>query len=187
MSTEKERAIFVVGPESSGTTMIARILNMALIGQSWSGRGWNCCDDGQCDAPTYTAPCRPVEHIVCHRSLPFRDKWPPVDEWLATYDCRFIVCTRDQNIARTSQRRRWRKSPGLLDTEGEHAVAIIRQIMNSAPCFIWSYETFMLLQEPYLENLFAFLGISNHYPVALKLTDANRKYIRRGWLPRLAG
>ena len=64
----KKNCIFVIGPESSGSTLIARIINEALSGAKWSGRGFNCCDAGRCDKDSsYTLPCSSVEDLVCHR------------------------------------------------------------------------------------------------------------------------
>jgi hypothetical protein len=180
---KKESCIFVIGPESSGSTLIAKIISTALNGNSeWNGRGFNCCNSATCDLDNdFVYPCSEVEHLVCHRSLPFmlEPKWPPIKKWQKTYDARFIICTRDTTISQLSVASRFKRKAETIVDHQKTAKQIVAELLDSEEkCFIWSYETFMCLHENYLQELFKFLKIeSNYFPETLK--DANVKYIMK--------
>lgn len=159
--------VFVIGPESSGSKMVARIaadaLGVAKYGD-WDGTGW-------CDGPA---------NIVCHRSLPYGDppQFPDVDAWIAEYGPRyelyFILATRDLNISELSRGRRFHKPAGQLAAESARAHAIMESIIRSEHrWFIWSYESFMFLRKCYLDQLYAFLGVRSDFMPELR--DGNRK------------
>lgn len=178
----KDDCIFVVGPESSGSTLIAKVINDALDNQSWNGRGFNCCDDPRCDRENgYITPCQPKEVLVCHRSLPFKESWPPITKWNKTYNAKYIICIRDKNISRQSQLSRftWKDSELLLNEE-KQAIGILSDLIynENIPTFIWSYETYLLLDKVYLHLLADFLEIPrqsfNNTPLPL---NGNRRYI----------
>ena len=178
----KQTCIFITGPESSGSTLAARIISNALGFESWNGRGFNCCNDGQCDAHNgYTTPCKPTDPLVCHRSLPFRHHWPPIEEWNKIYDGKYIICTRDNTISRRSQLNRfgW-KSTELLYSEGKQAKDILRSLVKDEhiPTFIWSYETYILLGNTYLELLADFINIPReNFKETPPPRNENEKYL----------
>jgi hypothetical protein len=180
----KKNCIFVVGPESSGSTLIARIIHQALGGIKWSGRGFNCCDAGRCDeGSSYTLPCSPVGDLVCHRSLPFKDSWPPIDKWNEIYESKYILCTRDENISHSSHliRFNW-KDEQLLAKEKERALSLMKDLMydKDIPTFIWSYETYILLGRAYLDTLADFLNIPReNFEKIEPPQNGNIKYIYR--------
>jgi len=180
--TSKQSCIFVTGPESSGSTLIAKILSEVLGNPSWTGRGFNCCNDWQCDeASGYTQPCRPVEHLVCHRSLPFKHFWPPIDRWKEMYDGKYIICTRDKNISRNSQLTRFKwKTDGLLLEEEKKVAGLLDDLINdpNTPTFIWSYETYVLLGHSYLNLLADFVEIPRaNFEHIKPPRNENNKYI----------
>lgn len=178
----KQQCIFITGPESSGSTLVARIVSQALGNPSWSGRGFNCCDNGQCDADNgYIKPCITTEPLICHRSLPFKHFWPPIEDWKTIYKGKYIICTRDKTISRNSQLGRfdW-KSDDLLQQEEQQVSNIIEDLISDAdtPFFIWSYETYILLGKPYLFMLADFLDIPRErFEQTEPPRNENKKYI----------
>ena len=178
----KKNCIFVTGPESSGSTLIAKVINEALCNQSWNGRGFNCCDDPRCDIENgYMAPCQPKESLVCHRSLPFDDSWPPIAEWNKFYTPKYVICTRDSNVCRVSQLSRFKwKDDETLANEKKKAVGILNELIydKDIPTFIWSYETYILLDKVYLHLLADFLEIPRHcFDKITPPLNGNLKYI----------
>lgn len=180
---DKQPCIFITGPESSGSTLIARIINDATRTTKWNGRGFNCCDDGQCDSSNgYMSPCKPTTPLICHRSLPFIQNWPPIDQWKNVYDGKFIICTRDKTICRHSQLSRFKwKDIDILNKEESKAISIIVNKLikdPSATTFIWSYETYVLLGRTYLELLADFLNIPHENLSNIDHPrNENKKYI----------
>jgi len=180
----KEKCIFIIGPESSGSTLIAKIISTALNGtDDWNGRGFNCCNSASCDRENgFMSPCGEVKHLVCHRSLPFflEPEWPPIEDWKAKYDASFIICTRDATIAERSVAERFKRNAKTISEQQNRANQIISELLKSeSKSFIWSYETFMYLQEDYLQLLFDFLKLESDYELK-SLRDANFKYIKTG-------
>ncbi len=177
----KRKCVFIIGPESSGSTLIAQIISAALNGDTaWSGRGFNCCNSPFCDRATdFTKPCSQVEHLVCHRSLPFGQKpeWPPIKEWQSMYEAYFVLCTRDSTISALSVKKRFQRKSEHIAEHQSLAREILTDLLKSkAKSFLWSYETFMFLKEAYLEEIFSFLDLTSDYRPA-EIKDANPKYI----------
>ncbi len=178
----KQKCIFITGPESSGSTLIAKLLSEVLGNPTWSGRGFNCCDDGQCDAENgYVKPCKPVNPLVCHRSLPFKHYWPPIEEWKDAYDGKYVICTRDKNVSQISQLKRfdW-KDEDILNNEEQRVLELLDDLINDKKSltFIWSYETYVLLGQTYLYLLADFLEIPHdRFKEVIPPRNENRKYI----------
>ncbi len=177
----KRKCVFVIGPEGSGSTLIAKLISTALNNTAdWNGRGFNCCNEVACDKETgYVKPHKDVEHLVCHRSLPFMydPLWPPVEEWRNEYDAYFVICTRDINISKLSIIKRFGRKAATIDEHHNKARAIITNLLQTHQnSFVWSYESFMFLREAYFKRLLHFLGQeSNYFPEFLN--DANLKYL----------
>jgi len=181
---EKQKCIFVIGTESSGSTFIARVLNHIInVDKTWNGRGFNCCNDPDCDKNTnYTEPCRKVSKLICHRSLPFNSEvlWPPISEWRKKYDCYFVICTRDLTISELSRISRFGRSIGEVKNQSQKAREIIFSLINSdEKIYFWSYESFMFLGKTYLRKLLTFLNERSDKNILLieKLRDGNVRYI----------
>ena len=106
----KKKCIFVVGPESSGSMLITRVIAHVLGIENygdWGGGGWR--DKGN--------------HKICHRSLPFGKppKYPDIEEWIAEterdYQLYFVLTTRDITLSETSKRERFSKSSEQVQKE----------------------------------------------------------------------
>lgn len=162
----KRKCVFTIGPESSGSMLVARIcahvLGVAPFGQ-WNGVGW--CDQGR--------------NKVCHRSLPFciPPRFPDIGKWIADnesdYDIHFVLTTRDITLSEISRVERFNKSFEQVRSESLRAKEIMSQIIASEQKhLIWSYETFMFLGQPYLSELYRFLEVESDFEVPLK--DGNR-------------
>ncbi|MFZ4520872.1 MAG: hypothetical protein ACOYNC_04165 [Bacteroidales bacterium] len=162
----KNKCVFVIGPESSGSKLIARICSHALgIKQfeDWNGTGWS--DNGN--------------HKVLHRSLPYDNppKFPDIDEWISAnekeYELYLILTTRDITVSEFSRLKRWGKSSSQSIEETEKARIIMTSVMKrEIAFFIWSYETFLFLGKDYLDCLYKFLGINSDF--IPELIDGNR-------------
>jgi hypothetical protein len=177
----KKKCVFVIGPESSGSTLVAQLISEVLNGaDEWNGRGFNCCNSASCDKENnFSLPCKEVEHLICHRSLPFMEeaKWPPLEKWQSVYDAHFIICTRDATISKRSVRQRFGRKPETIEEHQKRARVMIGKVLKSeSKSFIWSYETFMYLQEDYFRLLCDLLGVENSYFTS-NIKDANLKYI----------
>jgi len=160
------KCIFVIGPESSGSKLIARVcahvLNAANY-EDWNGSGW----------------CGAEGNMVCHRSLPFNipPEYPDIDGWIKKYsqhyNIYFILTTRDITISEMSRNRRWQKPFDQLEEETQEARKIMSRILNSDHnYFIWSYETFMFFKLDYLKKLYHFLGVKSIF--IPELMDGNK-------------
>ncbi len=175
-----DKCIFVFGPESTGSMLVARICAHVLEIQSfntWDGVGW--CENSE------------VGHKVLHRSLPYGlnpPQYPDISQLqdenrhLEHY---FILTTRDISLAGLSKRQRFKKSKGQVENEMEMARKIMAEIMtNESNVMIWSYETFMYLKSTYLNQLYKFLNVAADFMP--DLIDANKKRIKQqkwaGWL-----
>jgi len=168
----KHKCVFVIGPESSGSKLIAKIISHALnIDQygEWNGMGWT--EKGM--------------HKVCHRSLPFLipPQYPDIEKWIhdnqGGYDIFFVITTRDITLSEISRIKRFKKTSTQVQEESKRANEIICDVINSGKnYYIWSYETFMFLKKDYLILLYNFLGIDSDYMPAL--IDGNSKAITSG-------
>jgi hypothetical protein len=184
---KKPSCVFVIGPESSGSTYIARLISRALERGNWSGRGFNCCSEAMCDVESgHVLPCSPVEEgrLVCHRSLPFgRNEYPPIAAWQATYEAKWVICVRDQTISELSRQHRFLKTAALCTEQSAAARLLCADLLASnTATYVWSYEGFMFLGDAYLQHLFRFLCIQ--MPAAADLQDeelvardGNLKYV----------
>lgn len=167
----RRRCVFVIGPESSGSKLIARVCSHALGIRSfeeWNGTGWS--DRGN--------------DKLCHRSLPFDipPKFPDIREWIREnekeYDLFFILTTRDITLSEQSRYDRWKKPADQAKAESRRAREIMTDVIHSGVnYFIWSYETFMFLGKDYLQELYAFLGVQSDFFPGLR--DGNESRIRQ--------
>ena len=163
------KCVCIIGPESSGSKLIARICSHVLgISQfnEWNGTGWS--NNGL--------------HKVIHRSLPYDipPKFPDVDEWISAntgkFEIYFILTTRDISISEISRFQRWGKP--LHQSREETSVAreiMISVLHKNVNCFIWSYESFMFLGKEYLKSLYSFLGVESEFmPIII---DGNKSKV----------
>lgn len=163
-----KKCVFVIGPEGSGSKLVARIIAHALdispFGE-WQGNGW----------------CRSDAHIICHRSLPYLlpPRYPDIGKWILEYspeyDLYFVLTTRDITLSELSRVSRFGKSPDQVVHESSMARQIMAGLLSSSDCrcFIWSYETFMFLGHDYLQLLYHYLGANSDF--CPELDDGNRK------------
>ncbi len=170
----RPKCIIVIGPESSGSKLAAKVCAHALglhAFGTWNAVGWtDGCKSG---------------HRVCHRSLPygtgaqFPDLGSMIAEHRDRYDIRFILTTRDRTLSELSRRARFGKSAHQVSHESDRATTIVKSILRSEwPSFLWSYETFMMLGKDYLDLLYRFLGTDSDFVPELR--DGNAERLRHG-------
>lgn len=166
-SDTKPLCFFVIGPESTGSTYMAQILNKHLNGFDWNGRGWNN---------------NKINSInICHRSLPFSGNYPPIKQWMQTYDAKFIWAVRDINCSHNSRRKRWGNGRDWL-RESEYSLQYLNYIQEANyPLYYFSYEALVFTKNLYLNNFYdwidTFIKIDKrYYPSDIK--DMNQKYIK---------
>lgn len=168
----QKHCIVIIGPESSGSTLIAKTCAMAI--DSNIAKKFNSGD-------ILTLH----NHVVIHKSLPehlppiFPDIRHIISEYeLKNFKVHVILCTRDITISQYSRIRKFLKPKNQTKEESKKARSIMLDIMETHDSwFIWSYETFMFLGELYLQRLYHFLAIeSNYYP---NITDGNKKSIEK--------
>lgn len=164
-----KKCIFIIGPESSGSKLVARIcahvLNIVDFNE-WDGSAW--CDMGN--------------HKICHRSLPYNipPQFPDITKWIRDnendFKIHFVLTTRDITISQLSRSERWSKHQEQTVRESTIAKKIMSQVMQSSfPHIIWSYETFMFLGTAYLQHLYKFLEVKSDFTP--ELLDGNLKRI----------
>ena len=175
--SRKPRLIAVIGPESSGSTHLAKLLTTAL-GLEWSFRSLQ-------QFPT-TEKDKRLPNKVFHASLPaFPDhKFIDIEAFEKNnkkfYErIDYVVCTRDITISEQSRRQRWPKRDfSLLEEHRQKAKSIIEHVLTTKRSMIWSYETFMFLKHQYLVRLFNFLEIDlKNIPDLNDIVDGNVKHI----------
>lgn len=165
-----KKCVIVIGPESSGSMLIAKICSHVLgidkFGE-WNGVAWS--DKGG--------------DKVCHRSLPYGNpsKFPNIMKWIKeneqNYDIYFILTTRDVTLSEISRLNRWSKPYDQIRRESLKAKEIMNKIMGgNVKYFLWSYETFMFLEKAYLDCLYNFLNVESEYMP--NLMDANKDKIK---------
>lgn len=172
---ERKTVYIITGPESSGSTFIAQIIAYVVgLGdsfQDWNGRG-QLGEVGD-------------NVVVLHRSQPHGDSlYLTIDQlevMFPHYTLKFIICTRDKTIMCMSNIERRNKSVLQQHAEHDHAIRIMKSIMCSAhPFFIWSYETFMLMKNAYLDVLYPYLGALRPFELSEdSFKDANIRFIEK--------
>ncbi|NHJ47087.1 MAG: hypothetical protein FK733_04795 [Asgard group archaeon] len=171
MNKKDNKIVFVIGPESSGSMLIAKIIAHVLDIKKhgeWGGGAWAIPENEK------------FTNNVLHRSLPYdKDaKFPNVDEWIDKYkdnDIYFVLTTRDQTIIDLSKKRRFNRRKESKEHR-KISREILSKVLNSqCKSLIWSYETFIYLQYDYLKLLYDFLGVQSDFNP--DIYDGNRKYI----------
>jgi len=163
------KCVFVIGPESSGSMLIAKICSHVLgiheYGE-WNGVAWS--DKGHSK--------------VCHRSLPYGNpsNFPSLEKWISEnkkdYRIYFILTTRDDTISQLSRYHRWGRTFEQSQKDSEKAKEIMTAVINGRQLyFIWSYETFMFLKQEYLQCLYQFLNVKSDFIPTL--IDGNRSKV----------
>lgn len=185
----QRRCVFVVGPESSGSMLaakiVAHVMGVRAYGQWAPPVGWSHSDLPQghvSDAAQARAVAARLD-TVCHRSLPYGrdgDQYPNIGQWLTLNrdaSCQFVITTRDVSIVDRSKRKRFSRSEALCRENRDRSRQCIADIVQQKlPYFIWSYETLVYLRDDYLAQLYAFLGIPSKF-VPPDLFDGNEKYV----------
>lgn len=185
----QRRCVFVVGPESSGSMLaakiVAHVLGVRPYGEWDPPTGWSHGDlpQGRVSDVAQKNAVAARTDTVCHRSLPHgrdADLYPDIDQWLSMNGdalTRFVITTRDVNIVDRSKRKRFNRPESLCRMNRERSREWIADALRRRlPCFIWSYETLVYLREDYLRLLYAFLGVESDF-VPPDLFDGNAKYV----------
>lgn len=183
ISDTKPLCFFVIGPESTGSTYMAQILNKHLNGFEWDGRGWNDNQHALSDQNNgFTKPAGNVDGVlVCHRSLPFSSIYPPIEEWVKMYDCKFIWAVREINCSHNSRKERWGLNRNWED-ESNYSLHYLKAIQEAGyPLYYFSYEALVFTKELYLNNFYDWVDKfktieTRYYPIDIK--DMNKKYIK---------
>lgn len=187
--SRQRRCVFVVGPESSGSMLtakiVAHVLNVRLYGLWNPPVGWSHSDlpRGRVSDAVHSRVVESGIDAVCHRSLPYGrdgDMYPDLDRWCSMNGdahIQFVITTRDISIVDRSKRRRFNRSEQMC-RENRHASRqfIGSVIQKKLPYFIFSYETLVYLREDYLRQLYGFLGVESGF-VPPDLFDGNERYI----------
>lgn len=169
----KKTCWIVCGPESSGSVFIAKTISHATGASKqfsdYSGYEYNGVIG--------------IDNLVLHRSIPFqRPKknhqvlLAEINELRQSYDVvNYILTTRDPLISIISKANCY---GGDLD-EGRRDLDDARDffisISKEPTCFIWSYETMLLLGAGYFECLYRFFDLQSNFVPAI--INQNQKYL----------
>ncbi len=169
-----KNAWVICGPESSGSVLIAQVISFAaghcdFYGQ-YSGHGFN--SDSAC------------ENRVLHRSLPYKRPKRFQDfliEEIATFAeqyerVNYVLTTRDKTCSLLSKVRRFGGS--IKEAEEDYAMAapFFQKLANDDNCFIWNYESMLLLGKPYFLRMYRFFDIESDF--VPDIYDGNVPYIK---------
>ncbi|WP_422048935.1 hypothetical protein [Shimia sp.] len=168
-----KRLLIVTGFESSGSVFLARVASHVLqkckTFGAWDGYGWNG-DRGD-------------DLVIIHRSMPYSrgpKKWfeELQDEIkdLADYDVRFVICTRDLSISRTSRQLRFGGATATYKADDARARDIFANIMQTHEYYIFSFESALALREIYYQDFYKWLGVESSF--SPPLFDANAPYVK---------
>jgi len=171
MNEQSNRAILVVGPESSGT----RLMTAALIAAGCTG------DATHQQRFDKRLPDQPL--IVWRRSYPHFHSWPNSKARInrlkdAGYDVSLAVMTRDWHCMSSSQVRSGHVSDRATAMANiRRAYVEIFEALRSttAPFVVVSYESLVRYREAALKRVLAEFGLK---PAAIEIRDANRKYFQ---------
>ena len=167
------RGYLIVGPESSGSVFISRVISRVVgacehFGQ-WNGHGFHASADGRI--------------LLLHRSLPYQrpKRFDTAEQLLAPFTgcdtLKVVLCTRDPTISLLSKQRRFGDDPaaeGAADLA--RAVPVFAELLRRADSLIWSYETMLLLGNEAFALLYDWLGVESSF--LPDVIDANRAYLR---------
>lgn len=179
----KPLCFFVIGPESTGSTYMAKILNKYLNGFDWNGRGWNDKLHPLSDQSNgFIKPEGEVDGtLICHRSLPFSSIYPPIEQWVQMYDAKFIWAVREINCSHNSRKKRWGNDRDWLG-ESQYSLQYLNAIQEANyPLYYFSYEALVFTKNLYLDNFYDwvdnFIKVDErYYPSDIK--DMNQQYIK---------
>ena len=151
-----KKPVIVMGPEGSGSKLIAKICARALN----------------------------LPHAVMHHSLPrfFRPSWADpaalVAEHEGEFDIYFVLTTRDITLSEMSRMERFGRTKEQCQEHSERAKEIMSKVIRDGhKHFVWSYETFMFLGKLYLDALYQFLGVESDF--IPPLVDGNKRRIAK--------
>jgi hypothetical protein len=163
----------ICGPESSGSVFLAKTISFAtghckFFGQ-YSGYGYNS-----------KIPC---ENFVLHRSLPYRRPKRFQDALLkeiALFSDKYqrvnyILTTRDKTCSMLSKIRRFGGNTKEAEEDYSIASPFFEKLVNDDSCFIWNYESMLLLGKPYFYRMYRHFGINSDF--APDIYDGNAQYI----------
>jgi hypothetical protein len=184
----QRRCVFVVGPESSGSRLaakiVAHVLGVHAYGHWARPVGWSHSDlpHGNVSDSVQNNAVAARTDTVCHRSLPYGRKgvYPDLERWCSMNSdalTQFVITTRDVSIVDRSKRIRFNRTESLCKLNRQRSRQWIAAVLQrKLPYFIWSYETLVYLREDYLRQLYAFLGVESDF-VPPDLFDGNQKYV----------
>jgi len=163
----------ICGPESSGSVFLAKTISFAT---------GHCDFFGQYSGYVYNSNI-PCENLVLHRSLPyqrpknFQDSL--VEEISAFCDkyerVNYILTTQDKNCSIQSKIRRFGGSIKEAEEDYIRAASFFERLANNDNCFIWSYESMLLLGKPYFLRMYRFFGINSDF--CPEVYDGNTPHI----------
>ncbi|GAB5561333.1 MAG: hypothetical protein SynsKO_29800 [Synoicihabitans sp.] len=129
----------------------------------------------------------PCENLVLHRSIPYqrpkRFQESLADE-IATFSesyeqLNYILTTRDKNCSILSKIRRFGGSKKEAEQDYSIASPFFEKLVSDDDCFIWSYETMLLLRKSYFYRMYRHFGIQSDF--VPDLVDGNARYIKGRW------
>lgn len=162
----------ICGPESSGSTLLAKTISFVTghcdyFGQ-YSGYGYN-----------NVSFC---ENLVLHRSLPysrpkkFQDALlEEINTFSSRYDkVHYILTTRDKNVSIHSKMRRFGGTRKAAEEDYDKALPFFANLVQQESCYIWNYESMVLLGKSYFLHMYRFFGIESDF--VPNIYDGNARY-----------
>jgi len=168
-----ENCYVIVGPESSGSMHISRVISFI------TGR----CEKFGEYRGNMANSSELCENLVLHCSVP--RKRPKqfqefVESLIEHYQVVFknvniVLTTRDKSISTLSKIRRFGESKESARLDYEKAMPFFEKLVRDDDCFIWNYETMILLGDEYFFRLYRHLGIESDF--VPEFYDGNAPYI----------
>ncbi len=168
----------VCGPESSGSSFLAKTLSYAIGKCSYPGEY-----SGYAYNNSYIC-----ENFVLHRSIPYgRPKhWAEnllheIDSFKYKFEkVNFILTTRDRNISTLSKIKRFNENANEAQEDFKKASSFFHELTMDLNTYIWSYESMILLGDSYFKRMYKFFNIKSDY--IPNIYDGNEPYIQTEYI-----
>jgi len=163
----------ICGPESTGSVFVAKTISFVA---------GHCESFGQYSGYGYNSKIH-CENLVLHRSLPYMRPKRFQDSLLGEIAAfskkyerlNYILTTRDKNCSILSKIRRFGGSIKEAEEDYDIASPFFENLVNNDNCFIWNYETMILIGKPYFFRMYRHFGIKSNF--APEIYDGNAQYI----------
>ena len=166
--------VLVIGPESTGSKLCARIC-AELLGIVKASE-WNGMDEAI-----------NKNHKVTHRCIPWDGMWFDPKDFIEGEGINKVVITSRYNeFSIRSKQLRYNKIEYAAVEENKDAIIMLSELIYYYDCMFFSYETLLMYGLGYIDQLSFFLEVNKKgdmyldktsQNLSIEITDSNKKYL----------